>query len=251
MRFAACLLLHEITSYLRETFVMIPPNYDSHAQQAQCNGEEVLAPTVSGLQKKNSSALNLKKAIQRRKSSMTHLLSLNDVVVDKAPLSPSSNTKQRPSLSHLLGGSPKNARSFSRRTSSPSFDKQSSRPFTTINASEEIHYSWLNTVLKMNKTINFLCNHGLEGCHRDCPVQYAKLSTQLQDAFQCVYDGFNHAKNARNSWTNYFKEKVFVKFLYFLYFEYFSLKYNQHSSNLFKICNHNILKVIMLTLINY
>ncbi|XP_065663713.1 protein unc-80 homolog isoform X4 [Hydra vulgaris] len=206
LRFVSCLLLHEITSYLRETFVTIPPNYDSHAQSAQCNAEDGLLGC--GLLKKNSTALNLRKGIQRHKSSATHLLSLNEMVVDKIPLSPSSNKNTRSSFSHLLGGSPKNVRSFSRRTSSPSFERQSFHRFATVVGSEDIHYSWLNTILKMNKSVHSLCKHGVEGCHHDCPVLNAKLSVQLEDAFRCVYDGFQHSRNAKNSWTNYFKEKA-------------------------------------------
>uniref|UniRef100_T2M9T4 Protein unc-80 homolog n=1 Tax=Hydra vulgaris TaxID=6087 RepID=T2M9T4_HYDVU len=205
LRYVSCLLLHEITSYLRETFVTIPPNYDSHALSTQCNAED---GSTSGLLKKNSTALNLRKGIQRHKSSATHLLSLNEMVVDKIPLSPSSNKNARSSFSHLLGGSPKNVRSFSRRTSSPSFERQSFHRFATVVGSEDIHYSWLNTILKMNKSVHSLCKHGVEGCHHDCSVLNAKLSVQLEDAFRCVYDGFQHSRNARNSWTNYFKEKA-------------------------------------------
>lgn len=200
LRLVACQLLLEITAFLRETFVLSVQIHMSSmdASSPRSRTHTNVSLTLSGNRKKHSIAAALAKKIQRRKSSVGYMLT-SPVPVSKdetVPQSP-SRVRRNQSIAYLTKKSPKVARKFSRKISRPSFDRQAS--LTTMFAEDQdelpeemLDFPWLNVMMQMNKSIDFLCAHGADKCADNCPVGQLKSCFQLVDALKIIYDYHNH-----------------------------------------------------------
>ena len=215
LRFVACQLLLEITSYLRETFVVsvqikITSMPDSGNTVSPCTRShtEVSHTSSGGRKPKHSIATSIAKkisAVQRRKSSVGLLLSLQgENLKDDASQSPSTSRVKRNSTSVALSKkSPKISRKFSRKLSRPSMDRQASMTMFAEDPEElpdeMLDFPWINILIQMNKSINFLCAHGSDKCPDACPVEQAKSCNMLVDVLKKLYDRHTYQVNDLSS----------------------------------------------------
>ena len=58
-----------------------------------------------------------------------------------------------------------------------------------------LDFPWLNVVIQMNKSINFLCAHGSEKCPEMCPIEQMKSCNRLLDVLKRLYEKPEPAAN--------------------------------------------------------
>lgn len=203
LRFAACQLLKEITSYLRETHASLISTFAVMSSDSPLLPSHLeLRDTSSSNQRraKQSIANSLSKKImdvKRRKSSV-HLLAAataSNPEGSKKPASPTHSPKNVYRF-YSTGGqskankSPKFARRFSRQASRTplSNDVYSNYGALHVDDQETVEFPWLNVLILMNKCINFLCVHGGDVCPENCPLQQMKSCNEMMRALKRVYE---------------------------------------------------------------
>ena len=199
LRFAACQLLKEITAYLRETHALLIAAQISSDNDSPLPYHRELSQSSSSRRQKHSIASALSKKIieEKRKRSSVHALgstfSNPEVKKDSPTSSPSPSRHaaiRKKSIGNILRSkSPKAGQRYSRQTSSKIIgDDPSNYEALLIDSEETSEFPWLDTVIEMNRSINFLCVHSTAKCPDDCPIEQIKCCNMLVHALNLLYD---------------------------------------------------------------
>ena len=201
LRFAACQLLKEITAYLRETHTKLVSALTVASEDSpQPNGSRTLdvwdltANSNSPRRPKQSIATSLSKKIievRRRKSSAHLLAAVTSSNLEKdTSYSPSRSPARVHRNKSLKNKSPKFARKFSRQVSATPLSTEQPTNYGAlfVDNNETSEFPWLDVLILMNKSINFLCVHGSDRCPDSCPLQQLKSCNELMHALKLVYD---------------------------------------------------------------
>ena len=194
LRFAACQLLKEITSFLRESHaLLIVSDNDSPAPY-----HRELSQSSSSRRQKHSIASVLSKRINevKRKKSSVHILGStysNSEVVNNSPNSSPSPSRhavlRQKSTGNLLRGKSPKAGRYSRQTSKTvAEDTTNYEAALKLDLEETSDLPWLDTIIEMNRSINCLCVHSTPKCPHNCPIEQINTCNMLFHALKFLYD---------------------------------------------------------------
>lgn len=203
LRFAACQLLMEITSYLRETHATLVSNSILTSSDSPLLGphhELREAASSNERRQKQTIAAALSKRLfdlKRRKSSV-HLLA-GVTASNPEGLKELSSPSRSPVRAHRMKSagqglkttrSPKSTRKFSRQTSRTPLSNEPQSNYAALNVDdyEAMEFPWLDVLILMNQSINFLCPHDKVNCLESCPLQQMKSCNELMRALKQVYE---------------------------------------------------------------
>ena len=202
LRFAACQLLKEITAYLRETHALLIAAQMSSDNDSPIPYHRELSHSSSSRKQKHSIASALSKKIidGKRKKSAAHILgstfSNPEVKRDSPSSSPSPSrhaaTRKKSAGNVLRSKSPKAGQHYTRQTSAKNpVEDPTNYEALFVDSEETSEFPWLNTIIDMNRSINFLCVHSTPKCPDDCPIEQIKSCNLLIHAFNLLYDHSN------------------------------------------------------------
>ena len=79
-------------------------------------------------------------------------------------------------------------RRFSRQTSRTPMDEQNNFDALLVDSEETSDFPWLNTIIEMNKSINFLCVHSTGQCPEYCPIEQINSCNSLIRALKVLFE---------------------------------------------------------------
>lgn len=161
-----------------------------------------LSQSSSSRKQKHSIASALSKKIidGMRKKSAVHILgstfSNPEVKRDSPTSSPSPSrhaaTRKKSAGNILRTKSPKAGQRYARQISSKNTaEDPTNYEALHVDSEETSEFPWLNTIIEMNRCINFLCVHSTQKCPDDCPIEQIKSCNLLIHALNLLYDHSN------------------------------------------------------------